>query len=81
MSSADFEIDTDPDINEFIYASVDLVVPLKTPQVNNETLLFIWPGLQPPGPDFGPIGGGVLQPVLTYGEGSCAPNQNSIDPY
>ncbi|CAF1406519.1 unnamed protein product [Adineta steineri] len=80
ISLADFEIDTDPDINEFIYVSVDLIVPSTTPQINNETTLFIWPGLSPWGHDFEPIGNGVLQPVLTYGS-SCAPNQNDIDPY
>lgn len=34
--------------------------------------IFIWPGLQPAGANYEPIGNGVLQPVLTWGP-SCAP--------
>ncbi|MFZ6721853.1 hypothetical protein [Undibacterium sp. Ji49W] len=44
-------------------------------------VIFIWPGLQPGGDHFAPVGRGVLQPVLTYCSGqntSCAPNPTQL---
>jgi hypothetical protein len=46
-----------------------LTVPAEPPASGT---LFLWPGLQPNGVDYDPIGNGVLQPVLTWGN-SCAP--------
>jgi hypothetical protein len=48
-----------------------LAAPAKPPASGT---LFLWPGLQPlpGGENFNPIGNGVLQPVLTWGN-SCAP--------
>ena len=46
-----------------------LTVPTEPPASGT---LFLWPGLQPDGANYNPIGNGVLQPVLTWGN-SCAP--------
>lgn len=55
--------------NAITQMSTTLVVPAEPPPSGT---LFLWPGLQPGGSDFAPIGNGVLQPVLTWGP-SCAP--------
>jgi hypothetical protein len=49
------------------------------PRPSPSGTLFLWPGLQPWGANFQPIGNGVLQPVLTFGP-SCAPHAPT-DPY
>lgn len=55
--------------NTITQLQTSLVVPAEPPPSGT---LFLWPGLQPGGSDFAPIGNGVLQPVLTWGP-SCAP--------
>ncbi|KAI9356282.1 hypothetical protein DFJ73DRAFT_641194, partial [Zopfochytrium polystomum] len=75
--------------NQFTSFESTLLVPQEYPNIvpsvdktNEYVIYFLWPGLQPPGPGDGhnyyPIDNGVLQPVLTYGGPSCAPNQ--VDP-
>lgn len=61
---------------QIVRLQTTLIVPAKPPASGT---LFLWPGLEPlPGSaNFNPIGTGVLQPVLTWGN-SCAPgNQPS----
>jgi hypothetical protein len=57
--------------NSFAAVHTTLRVPAKPPATGT---LFLWPGLQPFGANFFPIGNGVLQPVLTWGP-SCAPGK------
>jgi hypothetical protein len=61
--------------NEIVSLSTKFVVPATLAEPpNSHWVLFLWPGLQPR-PDeanYWPIGNGVLQPVLTWGQ-SCAP--------
>lgn len=54
--------------NQIVRFQTTMEVPVKP---NGNSTLFLWPGLEPLSPQ-GPIGTGVLQPVLTWG-GSCAP--------
>jgi hypothetical protein len=58
--------------NQFTLLRTTLRVPAQPPPTGT---VFLWPGLQPSpnGPNYQPIGNGVLQPVLTWGP-SCAPN-------
>ncbi|KAI8898783.1 hypothetical protein BC833DRAFT_588365 [Globomyces pollinis-pini] len=63
---------SDNDKSPFVYFESTMVVP-PVPTKEWQTL-FIWPGIQPlEGKTFAPIGNGVLQPVLTWGQ-SCAPD-------
>jgi hypothetical protein len=66
--SVQFTISTQTQITDL---RTTLAVPTK-PSSQAGTL-FVWPGLQPlqNGPNFAPIGNGVLQPVLTWGP-TCA---------
>lgn len=53
---------------------------IRVPQVKCPApgVIFAWPGLQPgAGPTYQPIGNGVLQPVLTFGQGPY-PNPNHV---
>lgn len=52
---------------------------IKVPQVTSPAgVIFAWPGLQPgSGPTYQPINNGVLQPVLTFGQGPY-PNPNHV---
>jgi hypothetical protein len=61
--------------NEILMLETTLTVPGKSPANGTS---FIWPGLQPQ-PAVAPVGGGVLQTVLTWGA-TCAPHAPS-DPY
>lgn len=61
--------------NAITQMSTTLIVPAEPPPSGT---LFLWPGLQPGGTDFAPIGNGVLQPVLTWGP-SCAPGSVGSD--
>lgn len=56
--------------NEWLSLRTQLWVPVKPQPMG---VVFLWPGLQPlpSGMNFQPIGNGVLQPVLTWGQ-SCA---------
>lgn len=64
--------------------AVTLRVPSGPPEPTS-ACAYTWPGLQPIAnldntpPTFGPIGNGVLQPVLTYGTTCQAPNPNGVD--
>ncbi|KAI8898780.1 hypothetical protein BC833DRAFT_619985, partial [Globomyces pollinis-pini] len=63
---------SNPDVSPYVYYESTIVVP-PVPTKEWQTL-FIWPGMQPSnGRTFKPIGNGVLQPVLTWGQ-SCAPD-------
>jgi hypothetical protein len=62
--------------NQLVYMETTLIVP---PEQAHKGVIFLWPGLQPGGANFNPIGTGVLQPVLTWGS-SCAPG-NQPAPY
>jgi len=61
--------------NQFVGVHATVVVPAKPPPSG---IIFIWPGTQtmPDGPTYWPVGGGVLQPVLTWGS-SCVPGSLS----
>jgi hypothetical protein len=59
--------------NQITRLTTKLIVPAK-PQ--NTGTLYLWPGLQPNGANYEPIGNGVLQAVLTWGP-SCAPSPPS----
>lgn len=63
-----------PQGNGWISLKASMQVPYVT---SPQGTVFIWPGLQPGGNNFFPIGNGVLQPVLTYGP-SCAPNPTNL---
>ena len=56
---------------EIVGLTTTMIVPAKPPAAGT---LFLWPGLQPnaTSANFNPIGEGVLQPVLSWGN-SCAP--------
>jgi hypothetical protein len=57
---------------------ISLKASMRVPFVTSpQGTVFIWPGLQPDGLSYFPIGNGVLQPVLTYGS-SCAPNPTKL---
>ncbi|RDI62842.1 hypothetical protein [Nocardia pseudobrasiliensis] len=60
-----------PVANEMVRLQTHFTVPPKPPRVGT---MFLWPGLEPRpgGRNYDPIGLGVLQPVLTWGQ-SCAP--------
>lgn len=58
-----------PSSNLITYMQVEMTVP---PKPNPGGAVFVWPGLQPGGANYQPIGNGVLQSVLTWGK-SCAP--------
>lgn len=61
--------------NPWIYYESKMKVPLVT---SPSGVIFAWPGLSPGlGPTFQPLGNGVLQPVLTFGQGPY-PNPNSV---
>jgi hypothetical protein len=61
--------------NGWIYFESRMKVPLVT---SPSGVIFAWPGLQPgAGTTFQPIGNGVLQPVLTFGQGPY-PNPNNV---
>lgn len=64
------ELDVTPD-NRIVGLQTTLLVPAHPPESGT---LFLWPGLQPQtgGAGYDPIGNGVLQPVLAWGD-SCAP--------
>lgn len=53
--------------NQIVYFETTLLVPPTQASVGT---VFVWPGLQPGGDNYQPIGTGVLQPVLTWGS-SC----------
>jgi hypothetical protein len=57
--------------NELIALRTKLLVPEEPPP---RGVIFLWPGIQPlpSSANFSPIGNGVLQPVLTWGQ-SCVP--------
>jgi hypothetical protein len=57
--------------NEFVGVHAKLTVPAKPPPTG---VIFVWPGTQalPDSDTYLPVGGGVLQPVLTWGQ-SCVP--------
>lgn len=57
--------------NEFVSIHATLTVPAKPPPYG---VIFVWPGTQtfPGGQTVQPVGEGVLQPVLTWGN-SCVP--------
>lgn len=59
------------DENEWVGVHATLTVPAKPPAGG---VIFVWPGTQtfPGGPTVQPVGEGVLQPVLTWGN-SCVP--------
>jgi hypothetical protein len=59
------------DANQFVGVRAVLIVPAKPPPSG---VIFVWPGTQtfPTGPTVQPVGEGVLQPVLTWGQ-SCVP--------
>ncbi|MFI5779039.1 hypothetical protein [Nocardia sp. NPDC051570] len=61
-----------PAANEIVRLQTHFTVPAQPPQVGT---MFLWPGLEPRpgGRNYDPIGLGVLQPVLTWGQ-SCAPD-------
>ena len=65
--SVQFTISTQTQITDL---RTTLAVPAKP---SPSGTLFLWPGLQPlqNGPNFAPVGNGVLQPVLTWGP-TCA---------
>ncbi|MFI5775870.1 hypothetical protein [Nocardia sp. NPDC051570] len=67
-TAVDFAI---PIANEIVRMRTHFTVP---PTPSRLGTLFLWPGLEPApgGRDYDPIGLGVLQPVLTWGD-SCAP--------
>ncbi len=62
-----------PNTNEIVAMRTHFTVPPKPPKRGT---LFLWPGLEPApgGGNYDPIGLGVLQPVLTWGD-SCAPTK------
>ncbi|MFC9439825.1 hypothetical protein [Nocardia sp. NPDC057030] len=62
-----------PAANEMVRMQTHFVVPAKPARVGT---MFLWPGLEPRegGRNYYPIGLGVLQPVLTWGD-ACAPVQ------
>jgi hypothetical protein len=64
------EYHTDP-ANEFVGVHATLIVPAEPPPTG---VIFAWPGTQafPDSPTLEPVGMGVLQPVLTWGQ-SCVP--------
>ena len=64
------EYHTKPD-NQFVSVQATLTVPAKPPPTG---IIFVWPGTQalPDEATYQPVGGGVLQPVLTWGT-SCVP--------
>ncbi len=64
------ELDVSPD-NRIVGLETTLIVPAQPP---GSGTLFLWPGLQPQtgGAGYDPVGNGVLQPVLAWGN-SCAP--------
>lgn len=72
--AATIEYDVEPP-NEFTSLRTMMVVPAEPPPTG---VIFLWPGLQPlpSGKNYQPIGNGVLQPVLTWGQ-SCAPGAPS----
>lgn len=57
--------------NQFVGVRATLTVPAKPPPTG---IIFVWPGTQalPDEATYQPVGGGVLQPVLTWGS-SCVP--------
>ena len=57
--------------NTFVGVHATLTVPAKPPPTG---VIFVWPGTQPfpDSPTYQPVAGGVLQPVLTWGQ-SCVP--------
>jgi hypothetical protein len=59
------------DENQFVGVHATLTVPAKPPPGG---VIFVWPGTQtfPDGATVQPVGEGVLQPVLTWGN-SCVP--------
>jgi hypothetical protein len=59
------------DQNQFVGVHATLTVPAKPPPTG---VIFVWPGTQtfPTGSTVQPVGEGVLQPVLTWGQ-SCVP--------
>ncbi len=57
--------------NQIVRLQTTIVVPPEPPPSGT---LFLWPGLQPNGANFNPIGNGVLQPVLTWGS-ACTPGK------
>ncbi|MFZ6654623.1 hypothetical protein [Undibacterium sp. TJN19] len=61
---------------------ISLQASMQVPSVPSPRgVFFIWPGLQPGGAHFSPVGRGVLQPVLTYCaplSTSCAPNPDQL---
>lgn len=79
QSNINFEIEASNDDKYFVDFSVDFTAPQFLPKniTPGKFTVFIWPGLQPDGPErkcYDPINNGVLQPVLTYGN-SCAPHK------
>ncbi|QIS17141.1 hypothetical protein [Nocardia terpenica] len=67
-STVEFDL---PVANEIVRLHTHFTVPAQPPAVGT---MFLWPGLEPSqgGRNYDPVGLGVLQPVLTWGD-SCAP--------
>ena len=62
--------------NGWIYFEAKMKVPMVT--CPSPGIIFAWPGLQPGnGSTYQPIGNGVLQPVLTFGQGPY-PNPSHV---
>lgn len=62
--------------NEFVGLRTTLHVPAKPAPTG---IFFVFPAMQPypTDPDPGPLGMGILQPVLTWGQPSCVPGAPS----